>query len=169
MVAACTALCGASAATFVVTNTNNSGPGSLYEAITAANNTLGADQIIFNVPGAGVHKIDVSQNPLPTIIESLIIDGYSQPGAKVNSLSTGDNAVILIQIDGGAGGLAPARNGFLFNPNGGNAPSNYTVRGLCLTGFFGTTNGSSSGTAITAGVVDSLVVTGNFIGILPDG
>ena len=157
------------AADFTVTNVSSSGPGSLLQAITDANNTPGADRIIFNVPGSGIHKIDVSQNPLSTVVESLVIDGYTQPGAKPNSLSVGDNAVILIQIDGGTDGLVPAKNGFVFNPNSGNAPSNYTVRGLCLTGFFGTTNGSTYGTAITAGVVDSLVVTGNFIGVLPDG
>jgi hypothetical protein len=157
---------GLCAADFTVTNTNSSGPGSLYQAIIDANTTPGADRILFNIPGAGVHKIDVNQNPLPTVVESLVIDGYTQPGAKVNSLSTGDNAVILIQVDGGSG--AGSHTGLLFNPGSGSAPSNYTVRGLCLTGF-GTTNGSASGIAITAGVVDSLVVTGNFIGILPDG
>jgi hypothetical protein len=158
----------ASAADFTVTNTNSSGPGSLYQAITDANNTPGADRILFNIPGSGIHKIDVSQNPLPTIVESLTIDGYSQPGSKANSLSVGDNAVILIQIDGGSGGATPAKNGFMFNPNSGKA-SNHIVDGLSLTGFFGSTNGSTYGIAITAGVVDSLVVTGNFIGILPDG
>lgn len=157
------------AADFTVTNTNSSGPGSLYQAITDANNTSGADRILFNIPGTGVNRIDVSQNPLPTINESLTINGYSQPGAKPNSLTVGDNAVILIQIDGGPGGSAPARNGFVFNPGSANAPSNFTVTGLCLTGFFGSTNGSTYGIAITAGLVDSLVVTGNFIGILPDG
>lgn len=160
------------AADFTVTNTNSTGPGSLYQAITDANNTPGADRILFNISAAGVHKIDVSQNPLPTITESLTIDGYSQPGAKPNSLTSytsGDNAVILIQIDGGAGGFAPAKNGFVFNRGSANGMANYTVSGLCLTGFFSSTNGSSSGVAITAGVVDSLVVTGNFIGILPDG
>jgi hypothetical protein len=146
------------AADFTVTNTNNSGPGSLYQAITDANNTPGADRIPFNIPGSGVQKIDVSQNPLPTVSESLVIDGYSQPGAKPNTLERGDNAVILIQIDGGAGGVS-ATNGLIFYP--GNGVSNYTVRGLCLTGF--------TGAAITAGPVYSVVVAGNFIGVLPDG
>jgi hypothetical protein len=142
----------ATAADFTVTNTLSAGPGSLYQAITDANNTPGADRILFNIPGTGVEKIDASLNPLPRVTESLVIDGYSQPGAKPNSLSVGDNAVILIQIDGG--------KGLVFEPSSGNASSNYTVRGLCLTGH---------GTAIIADVVDSLVVTGNFIGILPDG
>lgn len=158
------------ASDFTVTNTNATGPGSLYQAITDANNMPGADRILFNIPGPGIHTITVNGgSPLPPVVESLIIDGYSQPGAKQNSALYGDNAVILVQIDGGAGGADPAKNGLLFNPGSGNALSNYTVRGLCLTGFFGSTNNITFGTAITAGVVDSLVVTGNFIGILPDG
>jgi hypothetical protein len=143
------------AADFTVTNTNNSGPGSLYQAITDANNTPGADRILFNIPGSGVQKIDVSQNQLPTVSESLIIDGYSQPGAKPNSLTVGDNAVILIQVDGGAGFVSPCQ-GLVFS----GSASKYVVRGLSITGFC---------TAISAGVVDASVVAGNFIGVLPDG
>jgi hypothetical protein len=147
------------AADFTVTNSNNSGPGSLYQAITDANIAPGADRILFNIPGPGVHKIDVSQKLLPAVVESLVIDGYSQPGAKPNSLAVGDNAVILIQIDGGGLFFNGTRNGFALYP--GSGPSNYLIRGLCLTGF--------RSAAITAGAVDSAVVVGNFIGLLPDG
>src|SRR3954462_11838485 len=81
------------AADFVVTNTNSSGPGSLYQAITDANNAPGSDRILFNIPGSGVHTISVSpDNPLPTVSESLDIDAYSQPGAKPNGLERGDDA-----------------------------------------------------------------------------
>src|SRR5436190_11868041 len=122
------------AADFTVTNTSDSGPGSLYQAITDANNTLGADRVVFNIPGAGVHKIDASQKSLPTVVESVIIDGYSQPGAKPNSLAVGDNAVILIQIDGGSRfrpAPAAVKKGLDFT----GPTSNYLVRGLCITGF----------------------------------
>lgn len=148
------------AADFAVTNTNNSGPGSLYQAMTDANNTAGADRILFNIPGTGVHKIDVSQNPLPTVLESLVIDGYSQPGAKPNSLGIGNNAVILIQLDGGSA----TSNGLVFS----GTSSDYVVRGLCLTGF-GEPASLQTGVAITAGEVHSAVVAGNFIGVLPGG
>lgn len=147
------------AADFLVTTTSDSGPGSLYQAITDANSIPGADRILFNIPGSGVHTINVSaRNQLPTIVDSLEIDGYSQPGAKPNSVDRGDDAVILIQLDGGAGGFASANNGLVFYR--GSGVTNYSVRGLSVTGF---------GTAITAAVVDSLVVAGNFIGVLPDG
>ena len=45
------------AATFTVTNTNDSGAGSLRQAILDANASAGADLIDFNIPGAGVHTI----------------------------------------------------------------------------------------------------------------
>jgi hypothetical protein len=152
----------AAAADFVVTNTNPGGPGSLYQAITDANTVRGADRVLFNIPGAGVHKIDLSQTPLPTLLESLVIDGYSQPGAKPNSLTVGNDAVILIQLDGTGAtqitGLSLYR-GYPASGGGPPFPSDYAVRGLSLTGF---------GNAVAANG-DSAVIAGNFIGLLPDG
>jgi hypothetical protein len=48
-----TAITISKAKTFTVTNTNSSGPGSLMQAVEDANNTAGADTIIFatNVRG----------------------------------------------------------------------------------------------------------------------
>lgn len=72
----------ASADTFVVTNTNDSGSGSLRQAIIDANahpNGSGADRIHFNIPGTGVHTITVS-TALPAISDAVFIDGWSQPG-----------------------------------------------------------------------------------------
>src|SRR5262249_34685315 len=37
---------------------------------------------------------------LPAITDPVIIDGYTQPGASQNTLAAGDNAVLLIQLDG---------------------------------------------------------------------
>lgn len=72
----------ASANTFVVTNANDNGPGSLRQAITDANahpNSAGVDNIQFNLPGGGVHTITVASG-LPDITEGLLLDGWSQPG-----------------------------------------------------------------------------------------
>jgi hypothetical protein len=71
-----------SADTFVVTNTNDSGPGSLRQAITDANthaNGADGDTIRFNIPGGGVHTITLT-SALPDITESLYVDGTTQPG-----------------------------------------------------------------------------------------
>ena len=46
-----------SANTFTVTNTNDSGPGSLRQAILDANANVGLDTIHFNIAGPGVHTI----------------------------------------------------------------------------------------------------------------
>jgi hypothetical protein len=87
----------ASAATFVVTNTNDSGPGSLRQAILDANADAVADQIAFNIPGTGVHTINPTFT-LPTVTQPVTIDGYTQPGSSPNTLSIGDNAVVTIQV-----------------------------------------------------------------------
>src|SRR5439155_1266072 len=65
--------------TFVVTNTNATGPGSLQFAILDANETPGADLISFNIPGAGPFTISLI-NTLPTITDPVTIDGTTQPG-----------------------------------------------------------------------------------------
>src|SRR4029450_3430467 len=88
------------AATFTVTNTNDTGAGSLRQAIDDANGTPGADTIAFNIPGAGGHTL-TPQSLLPTIIEAVTIDGYTQPGSSPNTNATGGlNSVLQIEIDG---------------------------------------------------------------------
>lgn len=86
--------------TYTVTTANSLGAGSLYEAIISANAHPGADTIGFNIPGSGVHEISVGKDGLPEITDPLTIDGYTQPGAKANTLAVGDDAIILIRIDG---------------------------------------------------------------------
>src|SRR5947199_6689683 len=65
----------APAMTFTVTNTNDSGAGSLRQAITDANNTAGADMIDFNIPGTGQKTITVISADLPSISETVTING----------------------------------------------------------------------------------------------
>ncbi len=79
------------APSFVVTNTNDSGVGSLRHAILDANSNPGLDTITFNIPGASVQTINVLA-ALPTITDAVTIDGSSQPGYSGSP---------LIRIDGG--------------------------------------------------------------------
>ena len=65
--------------TYVVTNTNDSGAGSLRQALTDANNNPGLDFVHFNIAGAGIHLISLSSD-LPTITDDLILDATTQPG-----------------------------------------------------------------------------------------
>ena len=99
--------CGASsalAATFTVTNTNDSGLGSLRQAILDANANPGTDMIAFNIPGQGVQTISpLTLLPSLTDDAGVTIDGYTQPGSGPNTLAGGDNAVLLIELDGSAG------------------------------------------------------------------
>lgn len=94
------------AATYTVINTNDSGVGSLRDALDQSNSTVGVkDTIAFSITGSGctgtptVCTIKPASN-LPAVTDPVIIDGYTQPGSSPNSLAVGDNAVILVEIDG---------------------------------------------------------------------
>ena len=94
----------AAPATFTVTNTNDSGAGSLRQAIEDANNNgnpSDMDTIEFNIPGSEVHTINI-QSDLPLVTEKLTIDGYTQEGAQENTAISPNpiNSVIKIEIAG---------------------------------------------------------------------
>ncbi|HEY6124940.1 MAG TPA: hypothetical protein VIV63_09820, partial [Steroidobacteraceae bacterium] len=125
------------AATFTVTNTNDSGAGSLRQAIVdavAAPTAAHDNVVVFNIPGAGVHTIrPLSQLPA---IKDLTIDGYTQPGSQANTLARGSDAVLTIEIDGS---LAGAGTHGLVNEGAvpGAGVPNVTVRGLVINRFGG--------------------------------
>jgi hypothetical protein len=91
----------ASAGTFTVTNVNDSGAGSLRQAVLDANNAAGADTIAFNITGSGVHTLVIGSG-LPTITEALTIDGYTQSGSSANTHPVGQglDTVLRIEIEG---------------------------------------------------------------------
>src|SRR3954447_15983623 len=84
--------------TYPVTNTNDSGAGSLRQAIIDANGHSGPDNISFNIPGSGVRTI-APVTELPAITSPVTIDGYTQTGSTANTLANGDNAVLLIELN----------------------------------------------------------------------
>jgi len=160
------------AATITVTGSGDAiavdGLVTLREAITSANNnanvnadvvaigTYGADTISFNIPGTGVHTISPT-SALPQITDPVIIDGYTQPGASQNALASGDNAVLLIELNGAN----------VADTNGLNiSTGNSTVRGLVINGFL--RNGNNGQGIVLAGG-DGNQIEGNFIGINPGG
>jgi CSLREA domain-containing protein len=81
---------------------------TLRAAIEEANATSGPNTIDFGIPGGGVQTIQLL-SPLPTISDTTggtYVDGYTQPGASVNTDPFADNAQIGIQIRGsGPNGL----------------------------------------------------------------
>ena len=81
-------------ASFVVTNTNDSGPGSLRQAIVDSNETASADTITFSVSVPGTIMLS---SALPTITGDLSIDG---PGASSLTVS-GNNSFRVFLIESG--------------------------------------------------------------------
>lgn len=71
-------------ATFTVTNTNDAGAGSLRQAILDANGSAGRDSIGFNF--IGNRSISLI-SPLPSITESLFIDGFSISNYQSNPVT----------------------------------------------------------------------------------
>src|SRR5205823_6637474 len=112
---------------FTVTNTNDSGTGSLRQAILDAN-SMGGGTINFTIPGAGVHTIS-PMTVLPTITQSVTIDGYTQPGSSMNTNppTMGIMATILIELSGVNSGSN--FSGLIINA------ANCTVRGLVINRF----------------------------------
>lgn len=142
---------------YIVTNTNDSGPGSLRAGMDFADENAGATPTVidFKIPGDSVHTI-TPLSPLPTV-GNVLIDGYSQPGAQPNTLGAGDNAVLKIELDGSAaGGNGPG----LHLTNGAE------VRGLVINRFVGQPAILANPTPDTFGSQFKALVTvdGNFIG-----
>ena len=131
-----------------MTNTNDSGAGSLRQAIIDANAHLGLDTIAFNIPGAGIHAIAPATD-LPAVTDPVLIDGYTQPGTSQNTAAFGTNAVLLIELDGG-GTRSTGIN------VSGPAASGSTVQGLAVGGFI-------QGVRVGSGA-ENCVVRGNFLG-----
>lgn len=72
----------AAAPAFVVTNTNDAGPGSLRDAMVAANAAPDMNVISFAIPGASAAEpaMIVLESALPRITAPVIIDATTQPG-----------------------------------------------------------------------------------------
>ena len=113
---------GGYAATYTVTNTNDSGAGSLRQAIIDANASVGADIINFNIPGGGTFTISPT-SALPAISDGVTIDGLSQPGANA-----GSPKIVLSGSSAGAN-----VNGLTISTGANNS----VIKGLVINGFTG--------------------------------
>ena len=90
--------------------------------------------------------------PLPAITEQASINGYTQPGASPNTLAVGDDAKLMVELNGTNAG---------FGENGLNlTASDSTIKGLAINRFSGD-NIRIDG--------DSNKVQGNFVGTDPSG
>ena len=109
---------------------DGSGACTLRAAIEAANATAGTDIISFGIAGAGVHSISIGSD-LPSITETVTIDGTTQSGASCGTLvpttlPSASNTVhtLLIEVVG-----ADSEAAFWFT---GSGASNSTLKGLIV-------------------------------------
>jgi parallel beta-helix repeat protein len=123
---------------FTVTHTNDSGLGSLRQAITNADATAGTHSIVFNIPGSGVKTISPT-SALPAITVSVVIDGTTQPGFS---------GTPLIELNGS--GCPVGTTGLVISAGG------CTLRGLVINRFIGT--------AIRIQTAGGNTIQGNYIG-----
>jgi hypothetical protein len=151
--------------TFTVTNTADTGPGSLRQAILDANAQTGGfacngHQIAFAIPGDGLHTIQ-PLSALPALLITINLDGFTQPGSVPNSASQGNNSVIAIELDGSLAGNA---DGLLLSSSTCTAGGSI-IRGLAINRFEGAgirLETFCSPPMICA--VGNVLIFGNFIG-----
>lgn len=137
---------------------------SLRDAIIAANSTPAPDAITFNIttPATGELLIQPS-TALPTITAPVLIDGYSQPGALVNTDQNVSNAELRVRIDGDLQADATA-SGLAI------CASDVTVRGLIITGFDGVNQRAlRAGSPNCSLALEGIQIAGNFFGLRNDG
>jgi hypothetical protein len=142
---------------FVVTNTNDAGAGSLRDAIDQANLQQGAQTIKFNIAGGCPRKIAL-ETSLPDITDDVTIDGYTQPGATVNTATIANSAIICVVLGPASGTLSYA----LRVPDAAPASATLTLRGIGFTG------GHSTALSLRGG--SGHIIEGNaFGGVRPGG
>jgi Periplasmic copper-binding protein (NosD) len=86
-------------ATLVVTNTNDSGSGSLRDAISTGNTNPGFKKITFNIPGSCPRTIAL-QTPLPALTQDVSIVGYTQPGSAQNESPVVFDGTVCVFLTG---------------------------------------------------------------------
>lgn len=127
----------------VVINTNDSGAGSLRQAIIDTNTNPNDNIITFNITGSGVHTIALLA-PLDPITSPVTIDATTQPG-------TGSTPTI--ELDGSGAGAGAS--GLVVQAGA------TTIRGLAINHF--------QGNGIVLNTAGSNRLEGNFIGVDPSG
>ncbi len=130
------------AAAFPVINTNDSGAGSLRQAIINANGNAGLDMITFAI-GSGPQTI-TPLSILPNITDAVVIDGTTQPGFA---------GAPIIELNGSSAGAGAS--GLVISAG------NSTVRGLVINRF------NVNGIEIQIG--GNNVIERNYIGINNSG
>ncbi|HMS92661.1 MAG TPA: right-handed parallel beta-helix repeat-containing protein, partial [Candidatus Saccharibacteria bacterium] len=142
------------AATYTVTNNNDSGAGSLRQAILDANSNPGADIIVFD----NAYTIQPT-SALPNITDEVEINGYtgSPGGATPNTAISPEpfNGTITVELDGSLAGSNIT--GIVFDTGSDGS----SVRGLAINRYDFDGIGFNTGSNIT--------IAGNYIGTDTNG
>ena len=124
---------------------------TLRAAIQQSNSdAFAVDRIEFAIPGDGPHTIQPA-SALPQITADVVIDGYTEPGAAVNTAEQGSNAVLMIELDGENAGAGAAGLEVVLTAESGDV----LIRGLAINDF------GNHGVFTTS---PGTAIEGNFIG-----
>jgi hypothetical protein len=141
----------------IVSNTNDSGAGSLRQAIISSNDTAGSSTITidFAIGKSGVVETIALKSALPPLIHPVVINGASEPGTTT--------APLIVVSSLGAGSSA---SGFTFE----STASGSTLEGVAVVGFssFGVLLQGTSGVAISnddIGTANGTSAIGNGVGL----
>jgi CSLREA domain-containing protein len=121
---------------------------TLRAALDEANRHSGPDTVTFSIPGPAPQIIQLTLGKLIINQAGTTIDGYTQPGAQVNTDPVNDNAVPGVELRGNG----DAAKESIFITNAGT-----TIRGLAFTRMWKNIWMSTGATGTT--------VSGNFIGM----
>jgi len=132
------------------TSANRGNQCTLRAAIEEANDTSGEDTIRFNIGDTNSVKTISPTSQLPTITDTVTINGYTQSGASENTLEEGNDAVLKVQLRGSdAGAFA---NGLRIEA------SDSTIKGLVINRF------GRGGINMVGVDATNNTIVGNFIG-----
>lgn len=144
---------------------DGAGACTLRAAIQESNATAGTQTINFNVTGTadftngGQNGYTISPaSPLPSFTGTVVINGYSQPGAMANTAVSPRpmNGILLIEIEGSNAGSGT--RGFDVT----SSANDVVIRGLVINRF------DATGVCCNAGGART-VLQGNYIGTDPSG
>jgi len=135
---------------------------TLREAIHISNALSTTDTIAFNITtGSSTVKTISPRAQLPTITDTVKIDGYTQPGAVPNDTTTNANtAVLKIQLSGAAIPPGAFVSGLTLSENDAGGTK---IKGLVINSFGG------NGVFVRGDGAGGSVIKGNFIGTDPTG